>query len=106
MKPPFFVAIFSLAGALLLAAPAGAQQRSSEPADAPAAQGTQAPPPGIFEPPPVPRFMLQPPDTPLSREEMIRQADEAAARVRKQPERPLTSGEGPGSDEAPQGSVK
>ena len=52
----------------------------------------KAPPAGVpirrFEPPPVPQFMLRPPEKPLSREEMIRQADEAAARVRERPAAP------------------
>lgn len=40
-------------------------------------------PPPDFSPPPVPEFMLKKPVRPLTLEEMQRQADEAAARARK-----------------------
>lgn len=43
-------------------------------------------PPNIpdFAPPPVPDFMLKPQQKPLTMEEMARQAEEAAARARKE----------------------
>lgn len=61
-----------LAGVLLIArlAIAGEPPRQAEP---------------DFSPPPVPEFMLRKPDTPLTLDEMRRQADEAAARVRARP---------------------
>lgn len=44
--------------------------------------GERAPAEPDFSPPPVPGFMLRKPEKPLTLEEMRRQADEAAARVR------------------------
>ena len=57
--------------------------QATDPPAGTAPQGTGARPEGrVFQPPPVPEFMLRRPERPLTREEMQRQADEAAARAR------------------------
>jgi hypothetical protein len=53
------------------------------PADPAAPQPDAATPQRRFQPPPMPDFMLKPSAQPLSHEEKMRQAEEAAARVRK-----------------------
>jgi len=47
------------------------------------APARRALPADIFQPPPVPGFMLRTPEKPLTHEEMLREAEEAAARVRQ-----------------------
>jgi len=70
------------AGCLLAVMPTVSLNAQQPPASGKAQAPAAAPKPR-FQPPPVPGFMLQRPDKPLTREEMIRQADEAAARVRQ-----------------------
>lgn len=63
-----------------------AAERPSEAKPAPAAAPTpKGKPLGdlVFEPPPVPDFMLKKPAKPLTLEEMKRQADEAAEKSRR-----------------------
>ena len=75
--------VLSLALAFIVGrAPAMAQQVTTPPAPpADAAGGLR------FDPPPVPDFMLRKPAAPLTLEEMQKQADDAARRVRTE-ERP------------------
>ena len=80
------------AAAFSLASSAAAQMPSL-----PAVKGAPAPargavPADIFQPPPVPGFMLRAPEKPLTQEEMLREAEEAAAKARQpsQPERATT----------------
>lgn len=65
--------------------PARAQPTGAGPVgttSSPSASG-RAGPELKFEPPPMPGFMLSRPDRQLSKEEMLRQAEEEAARVRQ-----------------------
>ena len=60
-------------------------QQPEAPADRNGAAAQPSYPQRTFQPPPMPAFMLQRPDKPLSQEEMMRQADEAAAKARENP---------------------
>ena len=53
------------------------------PAESATTQPDTALPQRRFQPPPMPEFMLKPSAQPLSQEEKMRQAEEAAARVRR-----------------------
>lgn len=81
-----FAGVCSAADPVKQDPPAPATERSAN-AKPPATSAT--PPPGkppvdqVFEPPPVPEFMLKKPEKPLTLEEMKRQADEAAERARR-----------------------
>ena len=66
------------------AVPAAERPAAAKPSPV-AAPAPKGKPPGqmVFEPPPVPDFMLKKPAKPLTLEEMKRQADEAAERSRR-----------------------
>lgn len=87
-----------------LAAPVLAQSAISQPgAGAAGAATPKVSPDGrIFEPPPVPQFMLHKPPTPLSLEEMKSQADEAAARAKRAREQAMKASPKAGSASAAQ----
>jgi len=60
-----------------------AQSTVARPPSPGSTEQTGAEPMPVFEPPPVPAFMLRKPAQPLSLQEMDRQAEEAAARARR-----------------------
>jgi hypothetical protein len=91
--PPIGIFAILFAGGFSLAS---AQETAPSPATTsikPAAQ-TYVLPPGITEdmlaPPPVPRFMLEKPDKPLSNEEMLKQAREAESTIKPNIPQPVT----------------
>lgn len=85
-----------------------AAERPSEARPAPAAAPAQkGKPPGelVFEPPPVPDFMLKKPAKPLTLEEMKRQADEAAERSRRAREARQAGSPAPGANSGTAGEA-
>lgn len=77
--------VFSLPFTWAGEVPQPAQERGAlyvEPGISSAGAGEAPPPARRFQPPPVPEFMLRRPARPLSHDEMVKQAEEAAEKAR------------------------